>query len=229
MARNKLLALLRDLLFPTVNVLARMFGFSLTQMLQPPPPTIKSRGALLSEGAPGQHQLAGTLFPCPRVCAYLHTGVKTSILFDSVIARNGFTLIFIGDSTTATKIMDSEPIFLLKLRTHYVSVNTGIASKIHSRCSSFRPRKTKGEINHFGSFEAPIEVDADEIFKAWIQRNQLEETIILLRPDRYIFGVYSTTQYSIGSIARTAKMALFPSGSTCAEKSTRPAQEHIDL
>lgn len=157
-------------------------------------PGIRANSAFLPllEGQP----LAGTLFPCPSVQSDGH-----DMLLDELLAPNGFSLVCCGRQTTS-----------------YISVDArALLSRISAKVVLVAPSQ--------GSTDLCSDIDSVSMVKGlwsvtccdveghwthWVDDQGIGGCILVVRPDKYIFGVFQEFESAKDSLDKAFRGASSP-------------------
>lgn len=161
----KPLALLRDILFHGLNAVPSICEF-LTEGRLKPQPRYK-QGFMLSSGNRRNKAIAGVMLPQPEVM----TAQGKRVLLDEVLGT-GFALLRLHDDPTkAFTLLKAD--FWKRLEVRFICVQPG----------RYPPT---------GSKECIVVGDVDGEMSKFLWHDQ--QLFVLVRPDRYIFGVFQEEQ-----------------------------------
>lgn len=190
MVRSRLVGMLRDLIMSSVIFLNTWFPSLDSSHVFAKMPDIVSPSAWLTAG---EAEARGQLLPCPTL---LHSeaprtvgagAVARRLFLDELLSANGFTLVLCGGaSLNALEVTVAASAASLRLLgvlgAAVVAVAplgspAGIADKWQPVVSGF----------HNSSSRA---VDEAGHWTAWARHRRLEGRLLVVRPDRYIYGVF---------------------------------------
>jgi 3-(3-hydroxy-phenyl)propionate hydroxylase len=155
------LALLRDMLFYSLNAVPAIREF-LTEGRLKPQPRYK-QGFMLSSGNRRNKAMAGVMLPQPEVV----TAQGKRVLLDEMLGT-GFALLRLHDNPTkAFTCLKAD--FWKRLEVRFICVQPGRHTPI-------------------GSGECVVVGDVDGEISKFLRHDQ--QLFVLVRPDRYIFGVF---------------------------------------
>jgi len=169
--RSKVKAFFRDTCF---SFLQCIIPLAETLGANPIPAIRVPQGAM----APLQTQkLAGTYFPCPTL---EHDGQLKTL--DRIMAYNGFTLLVGGRDFISCRLDVSEKTlgFLRDLGVVVVVIQTKTGKSFDAKALTLQ-----GLTNRFCR-------DPEGYLGAWFEHERLEGKAIIIRPDKYVFGVFES-------------------------------------
>eukprot|EP00421_Protoceratium_reticulatum_P073319 CAMPEP_0168412074 /NCGR_PEP_ID=MMETSP0228-20121227/28524_1 /TAXON_ID=133427 /ORGANISM="Protoceratium reticulatum, Strain CCCM 535 (=CCMP 1889)" /LENGTH=683 /DNA_ID=CAMNT_0008425831 /DNA_START=72 /DNA_END=2123 /DNA_ORIENTATION=+ len=142
-------------------------------------PHILAKEAMVHDG----NSLAGRLMPCPQVLAEVAVLRRRPLFLDDLSAPNGFTLVLCGgrgvDARTAVLDVSPEALQLLSL--------VGALAVAVARHGAGRPAPGAAVVPGLPSHRC---ADADGHWTEWARAQELEGRLLVVRPDKYIFGVF---------------------------------------
>eukprot|EP00415_Alexandrium_ostenfeldii_P004689 UN4689 len=171
------------------------FGVQFTYVSDPP--------HIKSDSSVAQGKVGGEIFPSPEV---LEDGVtlggRRTLFLDEYTAPNGFTLVVCGGGGVdayEAKLQASEETLKL-LQTLGAAV---VAVAPYSRWSSRKAPSSSVPVMD-GLRRSGRCMDAKGYWTKWTRKNDLEGKILVVRPDRYIFGDFRT----VDEVGRALEAAL---------------------
>jgi len=200
---NPLKAYVRDKLLEW-SILLRGLAPSIWDGIQfrlfPPPPHIISEASLLADGA-GQ-DIAGNLSPCPDVV--MAGADRREVPLDTVTAPTGFTLIFCASkgADALHRVFSASDGSLAFLR------------NIGTWAAAVAPLEPDGNFDGGSAGEGDKPVieglvsggrcrDLHGRWTSWVRTHGLEDRLLLVRPDKYVFGAFDDVDSAARHLARS--------------------------
>jgi len=212
MVENPLLAYVRDVTFTFGNWLRSTFPFldGIQTVIFVEPPHILSEASLLAQGY--DQQVAGRLLPCPDV--WLRDDPSMPQPLDKLVAPNGFTIILVsGPGVDPLKTVLKASARSLDFLRLLGASSLAVAPFDESTSGSGDALK--------GAVEASVVVglggggrciDSSGRWTAWVKRYKLEGRLLLVRPDRYIFGAFADVDSAVLRLSQLLRSPGAPPG-----------------